>query len=318
MTNEEISELRDSGDLRGDGPAVRQRFEEDGYVFFRDVVNRDIVKRGYELFKRPLVAEGLLQADACETKWTGSAPKTRRPCDIIGRAIWPEIAADPLLNEHMQEILGEAPIWLPIVAHRSSLPSSSAVRAGDAFAGRHQDGFFNEGIEFVICWVPMMDISRSNGGLAVARGTHRRGWLHDPAAPPRYDVPRGQIADEDWHTAAFRAGDALFFDYRTAHTALPNHTDQIRLSLDLRAIPASAPLPVVGTVVRQAGSDIRIRTDEGKEVDVAVGDETYIRFMDPFPRIPLGEVGKVAHPGANVIAMVDRRGRATVLRPNVY
>jgi len=42
-----------------------------------------------------------------------------------------------------------------------------------------------------------------------------------------------------WLTASYRAGDALVFDCRTVHRALPNRSERVRLSLDVRAQPAT-------------------------------------------------------------------------------
>lgn len=43
-----------------------------------------------------------------------------------------------------------------------------------------------------------------------------------------------------------------------------------------------------------------------------------IRDMNPWPRIPLAQVKKVAYPGAHVMAMVRTDRSVTVLRRNFY
>ena len=52
----------------------------------------------------------------------------------------------------------------------SGLMSAAAI----IFYGKHQDGVFNHGINFVTCWVPLMDIDQTIGGLAAVPGSHKR------------------------------------------------------------------------------------------------------------------------------------------------
>ena len=46
--------------------------------------------------------------------------------------------------------------------------------------------------------------------------------------------------------------------------------------------------------------------------------ETLIRDMNPWPRIPLSEMAKIAYPGASVMAMAREDHTVTVLRRNYY
>ena len=81
-------------------------------------------------------------------------------------------------------------------------------------------------------------------------------------------IPREAIPEDQWRTANFRVGDVLIFNYLTAHTALPNPSDEFRLSLDVRAIPSWAPQPVIGAVEQVAGDDVTIRTEDDELVTV--------------------------------------------------
>lgn len=317
MNVREIPELEESNALIGDPVAMRARWDRDGYLFFRDIIDHDLVARGRVEFRKALAAEDLIDPSKDEILWTGNEPKSRRPCDAIGTVVWKDIAAQPRLQSLLRDLMNEQPVWVPIVAHRSSLPNGIASDEQDLFVGRHQDGFSNEGIQFIISWIPMMDISRENGGLAVAQGMHKRGFMHDFGVPPRYPIPADAIPSEKWRTADFRIGDVLVFGYATPHCGLPNQTDLVRISIDVRAIPASAPKPLVGTVKQVEGLVVRISSDEG-DVDVTVSDETYIRHMNPHPRVPTDQVGLVAYEGARVIAMLDEGNRASVLRPSAY
>ncbi|MBV1690550.1 phytanoyl-CoA dioxygenase family protein [Novosphingobium sp. G106] len=313
----DVAELTDSTNLIGNPQALRQRYLDDGVVFLRGVIDPELMAWGREKYREALTAEGLIDPAIEAPVWTGKKTDTWRPCDAIGTTVWHEVVKQPLLNEVMRDIFADDPVWIPIAAHRSGLPTGPVEEGQDIFAGRHQDGFYNEGMLFTICWMPVRDVAMDRGSFAVAPGTHHRGSLHDTSLPGNA-IPREAIAEDAWRSASFRVGDVLIFNYLTAHTALPNPSDEIRMSLDVRAIPASAPQPVIGSVDRVEGRDVTIRTEDEGLVTVHLSEETLIRDMNPWPRIPLGEVEKIAYPGAHVMAMARTDRSVTVLRRNFY
>lgn len=311
-----VTPLTDSTSLIGNLPALRQRWADEGVLYLRGVMDADLIAWAREKFRAALVAEKLIDPAREAPLWTGEPPQTRRPCDALGTSVWHEIVKQPALNAVLRDVFDADPIWIPIAAHRSGMPSGAVAEGTDIFAGRHQDGYYNEGIQFAICWMPMRDITLDTGSFAVAPGTHRRGVLHSE----EHDngIPPGVIADEAWRSADFRVGDVLIFHYLTAHATLPNPSNEIRMSLDVRAIPAWAPQPVVGTVGKVVGTDVTILTDNGGPVTVHVTDATLIRGMHPRPRVPTSELQRIAYPGARVMAMAGNDGTATVIRRNFY
>jgi hypothetical protein len=263
-----VAQLTDSTPLIGDAAALRQRYDDDGVLYLRGVIDPELMHWAEQKYRAALVAEGLIDLANEAPLWTGKATKLWRPCDVLGTTVWHEVVKQPLLNSIMRDIFDAQPIWIPIVAHRSSLPTGPLQPGQDIFAGRHQDGFYNEGMLFTICWMPVRDVK--------------------------------------------------IFNYLTAHAALPNPSNEIRMSLDIRAIPAWAPQPVIGAVEKLDGSQVTIRTAGDELVTVHVTDSTLIRDMNPWPRIPKSEVAKIAHVGAHVMAMTRKDGSVAVLRPNFY
>lgn len=314
----QITELTDSTALIGDGPALRQRMAEDGYVFVRDFIDKDLLAWGEGLYRQALAAEELIDLAEERPVWTGKKSDTWRPCDAIGTQFWHKVVALPQLNAIMRDIYDADPVWIPIAAHRSSFPTGPLEDGQDLFSGRHQDSFYSEGMGYTICWMPVRDVKKSDGAFAVAEGTNRRGILHQPITGKDHSILPGVIPETDWRSTDFRVGDVLIFDYGTAHTGLPNPSNEFRLSLDVRAVPSYAPKPVIGAVESVEGPAVTIRTDAGEAVTVTVDDNTYIRDMNPHPRIPTAEVEKIAYPGAHVMAMVADDGQVTVLRRNRY
>ena len=313
----DVAELTDSTSLIGDAAALRRRYEDDGVLFLRGVMDPDLIAWARGKYRGALVDEGLIDPALEAPVWTGKVTKTWRPCDALGTTVWHEVVKQPALNAIMRDIFDSEPVWIPIAAHRSGFPTGPLKDGQDIFAGRHQDGFYNEGMLFTICWMPIRDVDIGRGSFAVAPGTHKRGILHDTGVEGNA-IPLGSIPEDAWRSADFRVGDVLIFNYLTAHTALPNPSDEIRLSLDVRAIPAWAPQPVIGEVDKVEGTDVTIRTEEDELVTVHVGDETLIRDMNPWPRIPKSELERIAYPGAHVMAMAREDRSVTVLRRNFY
>ena len=312
-----VAALTDSTSLIGDPEALRQRYNDEGVLYLRGVMDPGLIGWAEKQYRRVLAAEGLIDAANEAPVWTGKTTKAWRPCDALGTSVWHEIVKQPKLNAIMHDIFNADPVWIPIAAHRSSLPTGPVKDGQDIFAGRHQDGFYNEGMLFTICWMPIRDVNIDRGSFAVAPGTHKRGSLHDTSLKNNA-IPRESIPDHAWRSANFRAGDVLIFNYLTAHTALPNPSNEIRMSLDVRAIPRWAPQPVIGAVERVEGTDVSIRTEHDGLVTVSITDDTLIRDMNPWPRIPKSELEKIAYPGARVMAMARKDGTVTVLRRNFY
>ena len=309
----------DSTPLIGDGDALRSRWDDEGTLFFHDVIDPALMAWAEQHYRQALAAEGLIDLAEAAPVWTGQKSDTWRPCDSIGTTVWHEVIKQPILNAILREIFQADPAWLPIVAHRSAFPQGPLVEGQNIFAGQHQDAFFNEGMNSTICWMPVRDIpDLDHGAFAIAPGTHKLGILHD-RDHPRYCVPEAAIPVSMWRSAPFRVGDVVIFRDDTAHAALPNLSNQFRLSLDLRVGSSLAPQPVAGTVECVDGLDVTIRSDEtGDLVTVHVTDETFIREMNPFPRVPTDELARVAHRGARVLAMAGNDRMARVLRRNRY
>jgi len=313
----EVKELTDSTALIGNPAALKQRYDEDGVLFLRGLIDRELLGWAQEKYREALAAEELIDPAVNAPVWTGRKTDTWRPCDAIGTEVWHEVVKQPGLNNVLRAIFEADPVWIPIAAHRSALPTGPLKPDQDIFAGRHQDSFYNEGMLFTICWMPIRDVKVGNGSFAVAPGTHKRGVLHDTSVEGNA-IPRNAIPDDAWRAADYKVGDVLIFNYGTAHAALPNPSDEIRMSLDVRAIPAWAPQPIIGEVDGVEGREVTIRTGEGDVRTVRLTDDTLIRDMNPWPRIPIAEVEKIAYPGAHVMAMARTDGTTTVLRRNFY
>jgi ectoine hydroxylase-related dioxygenase (phytanoyl-CoA dioxygenase family) len=309
-----IAGLPDSVPLLGDPQKLRDRWEADGVLFFRNVIEPDAVAVVRDAYVMHLKELGAVAADAEQPVWTGLNQLDGRLATSIDDSVWQDLVQNSSFAHVVRQFLGEDPCWVPIVVHRAS-PPSSAPTDGDMYQGRHQDGVFNHGIDFITCWIPLMDIDQTLGGLAVAPGSHKQCQYDFTEGQPHRagPIPAGKISDDRWRRPDYKAGDVLMFHSMTAHSGLPNLSDKFRLSMDARFLPGSRLLPVVGHVSRFDGHSVEIETVAGELMALDVVGDTMVRGPGG-DRVTGTQVDQVLFADANVIAVPDGEGHARLVR----
>jgi len=314
MKTTDIPPLRESNDALDRPDLLKQRWADDGYLFFRNVIDPAAIGALRAEYMRRLKDQGLVDAVDAPPVWTGVPSASPKPIERMDEQHWRRLVSDPSFSELMSTVLGETPNWIPIVSYRAKVPVETS--SPETFHNRHQDGYFNAGIDFRICWVPLMDIDSILGGLTIAPGTHKRGPLHNDDAPPTYDIPRDAIADSEWRRSDYHVGDVLIFHHLVAHAALDNLSDKLRLSIDVRAVPASSPQPIIGEVTAFDDHLLHLQRSDDSEACVRLNDETYVRGIGN-ARLKQDEWTSVLYPGNQVIVAVDGSGDPTVVRSAV-
>jgi len=310
----DIPPLIESNDALDRPELLNQRWADNGYLFFRNVIDPSAIATMRTEYMRRLKDQGLVEAMDAPPVWTGVPSATPKPIERMDEQHWRKLVSHPSFANLMTTVLGEPPHWIPIVSYRARIPVETS--SPETFHNRHQDGYFNAGIDFRICWVPLMDIDSSLGGLTIAPGTHKRGTLHNDDAPPNYDIPSGAIADSEWRRSDYRVGDVLIFHHMVAHAALDNVSDKLRLSIDVRAVPTSSPQPIIGHVTTFADHLLRVQTSEDSEARIRLNDDTYVRGIGN-ARLKQDEWTSVLYPGNEVIVAVDGSGEPVVVRSAV-
>ena len=310
-----VADLEDSAPLLADPEALRKRWAEDGALFFKNVLDKDAVAKVRDEYVRRLKAMGLVAADADPAKpvWTGVDKVDGAAAESIDDSLWRELATHASFDHLISTLLDEPPAWLPIVVYRASHPLSPEQVPADAFGLKHQDGFFNKGIDFITCWVPLMTIDDEVGGLAVVPGGHLKPSLHDPSNPPVFPIPAGAIRDEEWRRGDYEAGDVLVFHNGIAHAGLPNQSDLFRLSLDIRFLRSSAATPIAGRIVRTGEGTVTILDESGTELELTVTEDTYVRGPKG-ARVYADNYSEVLFEGNAVMAVADQQGEARLVR----
>ncbi|HEV2637981.1 MAG TPA: phytanoyl-CoA dioxygenase family protein [Actinocrinis sp.] len=230
--------LVDSWALAGDPAALRARLASDGYLFLRGLLPAEPVAEAGARVRTILKTGGWTE----QAKPPPSVPSRRAALagGVRDAALLTAMACRPFnripylppLRELVRDLLGPQAFSYPVKVLRTVHPETP----GDVPQGRHihQDYGAASVDDMLTTWVPLMPIPRRVGGLAVHPGSHRR-W-------PR--VPRLLSPDErGWATTDYQVGDVLLFHCLTAHAALPNRSDSLRLSQDSRWQPADLPAP---------------------------------------------------------------------------
>lgn len=299
-------ELRQSNDVLGNRSATEARWAEDGYLFFRKVLPLDALMLVKHRYMEALQRMGVVAPGAEEPIWNGESLEnfpTKVP-ELYQSKVWRELVANPDVTSFFSTVLGETAAFVPILYYRVSPPTNLASTP-------HQDGFYNEGLDFRICWIPLMDIDEETGGLAIAPGLHTGDYLHDPNDAPRFRIPAEAIPA--WRRSDYEVGDALIFHFKTPHMGLPNASDRFRLSIDVRFLAESDPQPVLGILSEVDESYVVVRNQsDGSSVRLSLDDQSYIRDLTKDP-IERSRIRSAFHTGDEVlIKQVD--GTVRVMR----
>jgi hypothetical protein len=253
---EKLGELRDSSDLLNDIDAVRTRIEHDGYLLFRNFIDRKTVLNAREaivkylddnnaLVKGEPLLEAAMPRSGKEVRMTGQSIITHHPASLA-------LFENGKLFDFFRQFFGADPVtydykWLRAVGNEN-------------FTGCHYDTvYMGRGSQNVhSVWIPVGNIPVTQGTLAVCEGSHNL----DSFAKLRntygkMDVDRDMIIDGwfssdpyeitdrfggRWLTTEFHPGDVLIFGLFTLHASTTNLTDNFRISCDVRFQPAGEKL----------------------------------------------------------------------------
>lgn len=311
MVNKSPHTLLSANSSLGDPESLAHMFNRDGYLFFEQVLSRTAVTEASNRMTRILVDHGVVEQGSPAPTWTGTSIDHRhafRLAALHDEHIWQNLVQRPEVSVVFEQVFGEPVRFLPIASYQVKVPTTIATGA-DPFVGRHQDGFFSRGMEFRTCWLPLCEIDESLGGLALAPGFHHMGWL-ERSTSDGFEIPDGVIPHEAWRSARYFPGDLLIFHNRLPHCGLPNRTSSlVRISIDIRAQPASAPRPVIGELLVVEESRLLVRDRSGQTVELEVDQLSFLQRDSR--RITASELRE----GELVIVSSSSEGTLIGLRP---
>lgn len=242
---EQLRELKESNDIRDNADELRQRLDDDGYLFFRRLLDpaqllklrRDmltVMQLGGWLVAGTDPIDGI--ADPAARSTEGDPEYTDVYHEVYKLQSFHEIGHDPTLIALLERIRGcpmmsqpqkVARLWFPKFTEHTTPVHQDFVH----FQGTHDN---------LTCWSPVGDCPRELGGLAVLAGSHKVNRVLDHhfslgAGSLIVDSAEYPELDQQWYTTDYQIGDTLIFPALTIHKALPNLTeDRLRVSLDNR------------------------------------------------------------------------------------
>ena len=246
-----LQTFRESNDLLGDGPALRDRMKDEGYLFFRDLMDRD---RTLELRRQILTVlqtNGWLVPGADLMDGIANIDIRCTEGDLAYAEVYYQAYALELFHRiaHQQEIMD---VMSHIMDGAEVLPHPQKIirmwfpHYTEHTTPVHQDFVHFQGnYETYTCWSPVGECPVELGGLAVVPGSHKA----DKVLDHHFSLGAGALNVEDesyegqWHSIDYELGDCLMFHSLTLHRALPNVTeDRMRISLDNRYTARQAPV----------------------------------------------------------------------------
>lgn len=245
-----LTPFRVSNDLLGDGPGLRARMADEGYLFFKDLQDREALLSLRRSSLEILREAGWINADAplmdgvanIEHRCTeGDAKYAETYHKVWSQEAFHNIGHAPAVMDVMSQIMDAEAFSHPQKICRMWFPQFT-----EHTTPVHQDFVHFQGnFETYTCWTPLGDCPVELGGLAVVPYSHKVDKVldhHFSLGAGSLNVEAESYADA-WRSNDYEAGDCLMFHSLTLHRALPNETpDRLRLSLDNRYTALGAPV----------------------------------------------------------------------------
>lgn len=252
--------FRDSRALLDDPPRLRSRFEEDGYLFLVDFLERERVAGARERLLEQLHELSMLQPGTSVSDGIACTPWQSRSCHAL-------IEGNPGLQQllYSGRMLDLFNMLLEFEVRHFDFTWIRTIGPGQGTAPHADAVYMNRGTpRLLTAWTPLMEIPLEIGGLMIMPGSHRLDRLRKyfaadvdtycenqrPRTPQDSHGWIGPMGDGKlsenpailqqrlrlpWLTArVFRPGDVVIFGIHTLHGSLDNHSRHVRLSTDSR------------------------------------------------------------------------------------
>ncbi len=251
-----------------------RQFEEQGYVVLEGILDRERdlqpilnhYERLVEDLSRQLLEEGVLSSAyedlsfgprlAAVVSETGGAFFQRMEISLPQSGIFPDtpihhppevfrLLRNPRLLDAVESFIGPEIYSNPVQHIRIKPPQrllSEDVLANALVARTfwHQDQGVvipeADSTKMLTVWIPVTDATRENGCLLVVPGSHKRGLSLHCVTPGKFQIPE-RLIGAGAMALPMKAGDVLFMHKLTMHSSLPNRSDELRCSFDLRYNP---------------------------------------------------------------------------------
>ena len=252
-------------------------FREEGYLLVDDAVDPTVLQpllaeldESIDAFARAALADGRLSDahadEPFERRLDALALQLADPAPLLalgrGKQRTPgmfRIYTDSVLLDIVESVIGPE-----ILAHPQFNIRAKRPYQDEGVVPWHQDlGYLQPDAAetfMVNFWIPLVDATRENGCMEVIAGSHRAPLLeHERGMGPAGNfkgVIDEQLPDGEHVLCPVRVGGVLLTQHKTMHRSLPNVSDHIRWSLDLRYSHPDLPTGrqgVPGFIARSRG-----------------------------------------------------------------
>jgi len=247
----------DSTDIYHDAESLRRRMDSEGYLYIRGLLPKRLLEDVRLVWLERLFDAGCLDescaieegvADPASFRVEPQPHYMRVVVDFYRHARTHEIPHHPALLGLIGRIV-EGPVLLhPLFLGRFMFPNQVRYTTP-----AHQDWVPVQGSENTYtAWIPLMDLPREMGGLAVCAGSHRAGIYDFGPALGSSGIEITDPLPDAWRYNPFEQGDVLIFHSKTAHKGVPLRGRRLRLSLDARYQSVHEPI-VPGSLESHGG-----------------------------------------------------------------
>src|SRR4030095_2976676 len=163
-----VGELRTANHLLNDFDKLSALYHEDGYLFFRSVLDEHAVLRAKQEFVGVLQQQGVAKVDEAEAIWTGAGLDQIDDDALYALDAYQELLDLESTRRFVEGIFAEPVFMYRNVDIRFALPNDEKH-----LTPSHQDHFFIRQTEsFRTLWIPLMTIERKVWGLPAAGRRH--------------------------------------------------------------------------------------------------------------------------------------------------
>jgi hypothetical protein len=234
-----IAQFLNSADLVADGAALAVRMRRDGYLFLPGLLPREdvaalqrqigAIARDAGWLRRDRAVEDAIAEPSgfCVDPDPAYLTTLRR---INRLEDYHALKHHPVLIDLFERMLGGAILPHPRVLMRNIFPGHEEYTTK-----AHQDFPNVQGTtEVYTAWMPLIDCPMQAGPLQIAVGSHTAGVYDFDIAGGAGGIEIKDPLDGRWVSGDFVAGDVLLFHSMTVHKGVPNRSEQLRMSMDVR------------------------------------------------------------------------------------
>ncbi len=230
-------------------------FREEGYLLVDDAIDPAVLQpfraeldQNIDAFARAALADGRLSDahadEPFERRLHVLALQLDDPAPLLDlgrgkqrtRGMF-RIYTDPALVDIVESLIGPE-----ILAHPQFNVRAKRPYQDEGVVPWHQDlGYLQPDAAetfMVNLWIPLVDATRENGCMEVIAGSHRAPLIdHERGMGPAGNfkgVVDEQLPGGEHVLCPVRVGGVLLTQHKTMHRSIPNVSDHIRWSLDLR------------------------------------------------------------------------------------